>query len=170
MNAIKNNAAAHGLRHKAALLLAVLATLTLAVCQLPRTCTMLHEMGSANSDKDVVVRLATPELVSASRMPEVENFPAQYRDLTQAGFDRLVPGDGINVTVWERGGMGVFAVNEAGISDLGNHQIDAKGTLYVPMLGRFKAAGMTLEELHAAVLVRLSKLVVASDVSVTRAG
>jgi|GEM_PF-364326 len=170
MNAIKNNAAAHGLRHKAALLLAVLATLTLAGCQLPRTGPMLHEMGSANSDKDVVVRLATPELVRASRMPEVENFPAQYRDLTQAGFDRLVPGDGINVTVWERGGMGVFAVNEAGISDLGNHQIDAKGTLYVPMLGRFKAAGMTLEELHAAVLVRLSKLVVASDVSVTRAG
>ena len=66
--------------------------------------------------------------------------------------------------------MGVFAANEAGVSDLGSHQIDSRGTLYVPMLGRFKAAGMTLEQLHAAVLVRLSKLVVASDVSVTRAG
>ena len=51
------------------------------------------------------------ELARASRVAEVADFPVRYRDLTQAGFDRLVPGDGINVKVWERGGLGVFAAD-----------------------------------------------------------
>jgi len=161
---------AWGRRRKAALLLAVLAALSLAGCQLPRSGPMLGEMTSAHGDKDVVVMPVSPELVRASRVPDVADFPAYYRDLTQAGFDRLVPGDGINVTVWERDGLGVFAADAAGVSNLGNHVIDPKGTLYLPMLGRFRAAGLTLAELHDAVVARLSKLVVASDVSVTRVG
>lgn len=170
MEAIHKNPPALGLQRKAALLMAVLATLVVTGCQLPRTGPMLHEMTSANDDKDVVVVTVTPEHVRASRMPAVEDFPQHYRDLTQAGFDRLVPGDGINVTVWERDGLGVFAADATGASNLGNHQIDSKGALYVPILGSFKAEGMTLAELREAIVARLSKLVVASDVAVNRVG
>lgn len=162
------NVLAFGLHRRAALIVALLATLTVTGCQLPRSGPMLSEMTSAHDDKDVVVVPVSLELARASNVPAVSDFPARYRDETLAGFDRLVPGDGINVTVWERDGLGVFAADAAGISNLGDHTIDSSGSLYLPMLGRFRAAGMTLTELHEAVVVRLSKLVVASDVTVSR--
>ncbi|OZI63532.1 polysaccharide biosynthesis/export family protein [Bordetella genomosp. 11] len=159
---------ASGLRGKAALGMALLAAVLLSGCQLPRSGPMLSEMTSANDDKDVVVMPVSPELALASNVPDVMDFPARYRDARDAGFDVLVPGDGINVTVWERDGLGVFAANAAGISDLGNQEIDRGGNLYLPMLGKFRAAGLTLAQLHDAVVARLSKLIVGSDVTVTR--
>ncbi|AOB33867.1 hypothetical protein AKI39_19205 [Bordetella sp. H567] len=158
-----------GLRRKSALLMMLLATLSLAGCQLPRSGPMLSEMTSANDDKDVVVVPVSPQLARASNVSPIADFPARYRDETQAGFDRLVPGDGINVTVWERDGLGVFGANPAGMSDLGNHEIDRSGAIYLPMIGKFRAAGLTLTELHDAIVARLSKLTIGSDVSVTRA-
>ncbi len=101
---------------------------------------MLSEMTSAHDDKDVVVVPVSRELARKSNVPEVMDFPARYRDAEDAAFDLLVPGDGINVTVWERDGLGVFAANAAGVSDLGNQEIDRSGNLYLPMLGKFRAA------------------------------
>jgi polysaccharide export outer membrane protein len=164
----KKNVPAAGPRRTAATLMVLFAALALTGCQLPRSGPMLGEMMSGNDDKDVVVTLASPELARKSNVPAVEDFPTRYRDLTQAGFDVLVPGDGINVTVWERDGLGVFAANPSGVSDLGNQEIDRVGTLYLPMLGKFHAAGLTLAQLHDQVVARLSKLIVGSDVSVTR--
>ncbi|OZI19996.1 hypothetical protein CAL26_20800 [Bordetella genomosp. 9] len=156
-------------RGRAAPAMALLAVLALAGCQLPRSGPMLSEMTSAHDDKDVIVMPVTRDLARESNMPEVMDFPAPYRDAEDVAFDVLVPGDGINVTVWERDGLGVFAANAAGASELGTQEIDRMGNLYVPILGRFKAAGMTLAQLHDAVVARLSKLIVGSDVSVTRA-
>jgi polysaccharide export outer membrane protein len=130
---------------------------------------MLSEMTGAHDDKDVIVMPVSRELVQASRVPDVADFPVRYRDLTQAGFDRLVPGDGINVKVWERGGLGVFAADPSGVSDLGNQEIDPAGNVTFPILGKFHAANMTLAQLHDAVVARLARLVVGADVSVTRA-
>lgn len=168
MFSMQKNAPALGLPRRAALFMALSATLLIAGCQLPRSGPMLSEMTSAHDAKDVVVMPVSLELARESKVPEVADFPARYRDESYAGFDRLVPGDGINVRVWERDGLGVFAADPAGVSDLGNHEIDRTGSLHLPMLGRFRAAGLTLAQLHEAVVARLSKLVVASDVSVTR--
>ncbi|MGB6009627.1 polysaccharide biosynthesis/export family protein [Castellaniella sp.] len=156
------------LRRRAPLVLVLLAALTLTGCQLPRSGPMLSEMTGANDDKDVIVVPVSRELAQQSRVPEVANFPARYRDLTQAGFDRLVPGDGINIKVWERDGLGVFAADPTGVSDLGNHEIDRSGHVSFPIIGKFRAEGLTLAQLHDAVMARLSKLVVGAAVSVTR--
>lgn len=163
------NVPAPSLRRNAAITLMVLAALSLTGCQLPRSGPMLSEMTGAHDDKDVIVMPASRELVQASRVPDVADFPVRYRDLTEAGFDRLVPGDGINVKVWERGGLGVFAVDPSGVSDLGNQQIDRAGNVYFPIIGKFQAGGLTLAQLHDAIVKRLAKLVVGADVSVTRA-
>ncbi|MFF7398267.1 polysaccharide biosynthesis/export family protein [Achromobacter sp. NPDC008082] len=163
------NVPAAGPHRKAALVLVLLSALTLTGCQLPRSGPMLSEMTGAHDDKDVVVMPASRELARASQVPEVSDFPVTYRDLTQAGFDRLVPGDGINVKVWERGGLGVFAADPSGVSDLGNQEIDRTGYVSFPILGKFRAADSTLGQLHDAIVQRLSKLVVGADVSVTRA-
>ncbi|WP_298012736.1 polysaccharide biosynthesis/export family protein [uncultured Castellaniella sp.] len=157
----------NGRRH-ATLAMLLLAALTLTGCQLPRSGPMLSEMTGAHDDKDVIVMPVSRELAQQSRDPEVANFPARYRDLTQAGFDRLVPGDGINVKVWERGGLGVFASDPSGVSDLGNHEINRSGHVSFPILGKFRAEGLTLEQLHDAMMARLSKLAVGADISVTR--
>jgi polysaccharide export outer membrane protein len=151
---------------RAMLLLAVLA---LAGCQLPRSGPMLREMTGAHNDKDVIVMPVSRELAQQSRVPEVADFPEHYRDLTHSEADRLVPGDGINVKVWERGGLGVFAADPSGASDLGNHEVDRSGQITLPIIGRIRAQGLTLAQLHDALLARLSKLVVGADVSVTRA-
>jgi len=129
---------------------------------------MLREMTGAHDDKDVIVMPVSREIAQQSRVPEVADFPARYRDLTEAGFDRLVPGDGINIRVWERGGLGVFAADPSGVSDLGNQEIDRSGHVSFPIIGKFRAEGLTLAQLHDAVLARLSKLVIGADVSVTR--
>ncbi|OZI82616.1 polysaccharide biosynthesis/export family protein [Bordetella genomosp. 2] len=163
------NAPAFGPRRKTAIAMALFAAMALTGCQLPRSGPMLREMTSANDAKDIVVKPVSRELAMASRVPEVADFPTRYRDLTQAGFDRLVPGDGINVKVWERDGLGVFAADPSGVSDLGIQEIDRGGNVHFPILGKFHAAGLTLAQLHDAVVARLSRLVIGADVSVTRA-
>ncbi|CAM4052069.1 polysaccharide biosynthesis/export family protein [Bordetella muralis] len=163
------NAPPSGPRRKAAIVTVLFAAVLLTGCQLPRSGPMLSEMTDAHDAKDIVVMPATHELARASRVPDAANFPAHYRDLTQAGFDRLVPGDGINVKVWERDGLGVFAADPSGVSDLGIQEIDRTGNVNFPILGKFRAAGLTLAQLHDAVVARLSKLVLGADVSVTRA-
>src|SRR5690606_12402935 len=130
---------------------------------------MLREMTGAHDAKDVIVMPVSRELAQQSRVPEVTDFPERYRDLTHAGFDSLVPGDGINVKVWERGGRGGLAADPSGVSDLGNHEIDRSGHMTLPIIGKVRAEGLTLGQLHDALLARLSKLVVGADVSVTRA-
>jgi len=173
MNVMKNCPAIGSrpdfLKRLATLLMLTCAGLSLTGCQLPRSGPMLSEMVGAHDDKDVVVVPVSRENALQSNVPEVMDFPARYRDATNAGFDRLVPGDGINVTVWERDGLGVFAANPSGVSELGVQEIDRSGNLYLPILGKFRAAGLTLAQLHDAVVARLSKLIVGSDVSVTRA-
>lgn len=156
-------------RRHTSLVMLLLASLALTGCQLPRSGPMLSEMTGAHDDKDVIVMPVSRELAQQSRVPKVANFPARYRDLTQAGFDSLVPGDGINIKVWERGGLGVFAVDPSGVSDLGNQVVDRSGYVSFPIIGKFQAEGRTLGQLHDAVMARLSKLVVGADVSVTRA-
>ncbi len=163
------NVPALGSRRNATLVLLLMAALTLSGCQLPRSGPMLNEMTGAHDDKDVIVMPVSRELAQKSRVPEVADFPVRYRDLTQAGFDKLVPGDGVNVRVWERGGLGVFATDPSGVSDLGNQEIDRSGHVSFPIIGKFRAEGMTLGQLHDAIVARLSKLVVGADVSVTRA-
>jgi len=146
----------------------LLAALVLAGCQLPRSGPLLREMHAAHDDKDVIVMPVTRESAEQSRVPEEADFPQRYRDLTEAGFDRLVPGDGINVKVWERGGLGVFAADPSGVSDLGNHEIDRSGHVSFPIIGKFRAEGLTLAQLRDALIERLSRLVIGADVSVTR--
>lgn len=163
------NVPALGARRHATLAMLLLAALTLTGCQLPRSGPMLSEMTGAHDDKDVIVMPVSRELARKSRVPDVADFPVRYRDLTQAGFDKLVPGDGINVKVWERGGLGVFAADPSGVSDLGNQDIDSAGNVAFPIIGKFRAEGLTLGQLHDAIVARLSKLVVGADVSVTRA-
>jgi polysaccharide export outer membrane protein len=156
------------LRGGMALAMALIAGLSITGCTLPRNGPMLSEVQSANSNGDVVLSSVTREIARASEEPLHADFPAFYRDVSNTEFDRLVPGDGINVMVWERDGLGVFAANQSGVSDLGNMEIDRSGMLYLPMIGKFQAAGMTLAELHDAIVARLSKIIVASDVSVKR--
>ncbi|GAB1576448.1 polysaccharide biosynthesis/export family protein [Bordetella petrii] len=163
------NAPALGPRRKTAIAMALFTAMSLTGCQLPRSGPMLSEMTGAHDAKDILVKPVSRELALASRVPEVADFPAPYRDLTQAGFDRLVPGDGISVKVWERDGLGVFAADPSGVSDLGVQEIDRTGNVHFPILGKFHAAGLTLAQLHDAVVARLSKLVIGADVSVTRA-
>ena len=71
--------------------------------------------------------------------------------------------------VWERGGLGVFAADPSGVSDLGVQGLDRNGNVSFPILGKFQAGGMTLAQLHDAIVARLSRLVAGADVSVTRA-
>src|SRR5690606_12137013 len=104
-------------RRHTTLLMLLFAALILSGCQLPRSGPMLREMTDAHDAQDIIVMPASRELTQQSRVPETADFPQRYRDLTDAGFDSLVPGDGINVKIWERGGLGVFAADPTGVSD-----------------------------------------------------
>jgi polysaccharide export outer membrane protein len=157
------------LQGKATLAVALAAALSVTGCTLPRSGPMLSDVQSSNDSNDVVLVPVTREIARASEEAAQADFPPFYRDISHGEFDRLVPGDSVNVTVWERDGLGVFAADPTGMSDLGDQEIDQAGILYLPMIGKVRAAGLTLSQLHDAIVGRLSKLIVASDASVRRA-
>lgn len=158
-----------GPRGVAALVLVLLAGFLVTGCTLPRSGPMLSDVEKASENEEVVIVPVTRELTRASMEPAHADFPARYRSVSPADFDRLVPGDGVNVVIWERDGLGVFAADATGATDLGNQEIDRAGMLQLPMIGKLRAAGLTLSQLHDAIVARLSRLIVASDVSVRRA-
>ncbi|KND57105.1 Capsule polysaccharide export protein [Candidatus Burkholderia verschuerenii] len=108
----------------------------------------------------------TPQIASANRQSEQASFSAAFLNAAPIDFDRFAQGDGVNVIVWERDGLGVFPAGENGASDLGELQVDRAGDIHLPYIGNVRAQGLSEAQLRTAILSRMSRLVGAADVVV----
>lgn len=138
--------------------------LTLAGCGLPRSGPWMEEMSAAGESSSVALVEVTPAIADATRVASRSTFPEAL--LRQALVDpgKLVAGDGVDVTIWEKDGFGMFPTNPSGAAPLGEMTIDPAGDLSLPYLGRIRAAGETLTSLRERILQRLQGLVIGADV------
>lgn len=144
---------------------AILATILLATgCTLPRAVASLGEVQSAAADGQITLvpvtaaTLPPPPIVSAG-------FPADLISAPEADYERLGPGDRLNIRIWESGEPSLFS-KSGGISDLGDVAVDENGRLYVPYVGAIRVAGMTVSQVRKTVIDRLSTVILHPQVDI----
>lgn len=147
-------------------MVALLTAFALQGCTLPRAAPTLREIQGARTGTGVRVVPVTAELAFAGREPEQASFPAIMQGLAETDFDKLGPGDKIDVTVWERDGLGVFPATASGAADLGEIAIDREGMIYLPYAGAMSAAGLTASQLHEEIARKLKSVVIGPQVGV----
>ncbi|BAN24842.1 outer membrane protein involved in polysaccharide [Caballeronia insecticola] len=153
-------------RFAALMCVALTGAATLQGCTLPRSAPLQSEMNASSSDDNIRLVAMTPAIAGAGRGASRASFPAALRDALPLDSDRIAVGDGIEIVIWERDGLGVFPAGDNGASNLGELQVDSAGDIHLPYVGNVRAQGLTQPQLREAILRRLSRLVAASDVVV----
>jgi polysaccharide biosynthesis/export protein len=153
-------------RFAALLCVALMGAVTLQGCALPRSGPLQSEVNASGASDNIRLVAMTPAIAGAGRGADRASFPAALRNAPPLDADRFAVGDGVEVVIWERGGLGVFPAGQNGASDLGELQIDGAGDIHLPYVGNVRAQGLTQPQLREAILRRLSRLVAASDVVV----
>lgn len=81
-------------------------------------------------------------------------------------YERLAPGDGVQVKIWERDGLALFNPGSDGATDLGELTVDKAGFVSIPFAGNIRASGLNESQLRLAIVSRLKALIIAPEVSV----
>lgn len=139
--------------------------LGLSACGLPRSGPWMEEMSAREGAPAVQLVEVTPAIAAATRVAERASFPEALLQQPLIDPAKLVAGDGVDVTIWENDGFGLFPAGPSGSSPLGEVQIDPAGYLTLPYMGRISAAGETLASLRESILRRLLGLVISADVA-----
>jgi polysaccharide export outer membrane protein len=129
---------------------------------------MLGEINAASQRDAVRLIPVTPDLAEGTREPDHSRFPPDFVAAQEIDFERLAPGDGVNVTLWGQDSVGMFNSGPNGMTDLGELVIDQAGAIYVAYLGPVHAQGLTLLKLRDTIASRFSKLTASLAVSVRR--
>lgn len=142
----------------------VLACLGLPGCGLPRSGPWMEEMSTANGVSGIELVEVTAEVAAATRVDPTASFPETLLRKPVIDLALLVAGDGIDITIWENDGLGMFPAGPSGAAPLGEVVIDEAGNISLPYMGQIPAAGLTLVALRSAILQRLRGLIISSDV------
>lgn len=154
------------MRNIESVILILLLSMTLQGCSLPRSGPMLSEVEESHGRGDIVLVPVTQQITSASREEDQSSFPQKFLVAPERDVTRLAPGDGINISLWERDGLQLFVADANGMTDLGEIVVDSEGSIYLPYIGKIYAQGLTLGQLHDLIVRRFQGIVIASDVNV----
>lgn len=147
-------------------LLIASAIVALAGCALPRSGPLLSEVEAARDGNAIVLEPITAQVAAASPGPERASFPASFLDAPAFEYDKLSPGDGVDITVWERDGLNVFPTTSDGAARLGEFVLDSAGDIQLPHAGKVHAQGVTPSQLRELLVRRLSRLMLSFDLTV----
>jgi polysaccharide biosynthesis/export protein len=137
-------------------------------CVVSRSGPLLSEVHASRDRNDIELVSVTPALALASREAGSAGFPEGFVEARPVDYEKLAPGDGVDVSLWGQDSVGVFASGAGGMTDMGELVIDAAGTIYVPQVGRVHAEGLTTAGLRDVIERRLSRVTVGLDVNVRR--
>jgi polysaccharide export outer membrane protein len=154
------------IRRAQTVLLILLACMTLQGCGLPRSGPMLSEVESAHERGGIALLPVTPQLARASREAVHASFPEGFIIAPETNVAHLAPGDGVNVTLWERDDLQLFVPDTNGMTNLGEMTLDSEGAIYLPYVGKIHAKGLTVGQLHDVIVQHLRGIIIASDVNV----
>jgi len=144
-----------------------LAVLLLQGCELPRSGPMLADVASAQKDSRIDLWPVTPDLTAATREPTTASFPAAFLAAQPVDYEKIAPGDSIDIVIWERDGLQMFPPGPTGASDLGAFTVRKDGDIDLPYIGTVNVAGLAPADVRMIVMRRLRGLVIAMDVRVS---
>jgi polysaccharide export outer membrane protein len=135
-------------------------------CQLPSNAPSLSEVHASSAAARIELTEATPELVSLNREPSTASFPSEWIAAAPVDYELIAPGDGVDISLWERDGLQMFAAGPGGFSDLGVFTVGKDGDVDLPYGGKLRLAGVTTTAARSLVLRSLNRLVIAADARV----
>lgn len=149
-------------------LIAGLTAASLTGCaNLPRAVSSYSDVQDASEQGQINLVPLTAQSMPPAPHPLAASFPPELRDGAEFDYERLGPGDRLQVRIWESGGGTVFS--GTGGADLGELAVDDEGRLYLPYVGAIRVAGMTVPQVRSAVISRLSRVVLRPQVDIRAA-
>jgi polysaccharide biosynthesis/export protein len=151
-----------------------LAMLVVAVgsCGLPRSGPTKNEIfqGSVLKKGDAFIVSVNPRVNRATAVIPALGFSSSFQNAGLVGSDTIAPGDIVTLTVFENvQDDPLLGAPGQRVSVLDQIQVDGNGYIFVPYVGRIKAAGQSPEGLRQIITRKLDTQTPDPQVSVQRA-
>lgn len=153
-------------------------TLALAVCvsmvgacTLPRPGPSKNEILNIELDEtsNTAIVMVDENVTRAVATTPDPGFPSALLKAGSSAPDIILPGDTLSFVIYENVDDGVLNRGDAGASGLNSIQVDDAGFIFIPYVGRIRAAGNTPEALRRAITNKLSTQTPQPQVLVQRA-
>jgi polysaccharide export outer membrane protein len=149
----------------------VILGLTVSGCVLPRSGPSASEFDrSATSGAIRLVEASDADAVATMQAEPAAGFTPEWQAVQPINTDVIGVGDTIDVTIFERDGLNMFPAGQDGASHLQGLPVEASGAAQLPYIGSIPLAGLTPAEARSALLRRLRRIALSSDVTVVISG
>jgi polysaccharide export outer membrane protein len=143
-----------------------------AACGLPRSGPNKREIfaGSVLKKGDAFVVTVNSRVTRATSVMPAYGFSDSFRNAALLGSDTIAPGDVLALQIFENVKDDPLMGNTGQrVSALTDVQVDGKGYIFIPYVGRVKAAGQSPEELRQIITSKLDTQTPDPQITVTRA-
>lgn len=141
-----------------------------ASCALPRSGPTKGEIyaGSVLREGDSYVLTVDDRVNRIASVTPALAFAETFRNAGVVGSDSINPGDVLTLTIWENVDDGLMVPTGMNATVLEEVQVDGQGNIFVPYVGRVRAAGNSPEAIRSLISSRLSEQTPDPQVQVTR--
>lgn len=139
----------------------------LAGCTIPRSGFSPEAIFSKSEQDSVDLVPISNQVISQYRKSANGTFSSDLISEKEMRSDILDTDDRITLTIWEPNSPSpTFSGSVGGRFDLGEITVDENGYIYVPYAGRIRAAGRTIDQLRAEIILQLKRVVLTPQVSI----
>ena len=142
----------------------------LTACALPRTGPTKGEIfaGSILREGDSYIITVDDRVNRIASVTPALAFAETFRSAGVVGSDSINPGDILTLTIWENVDDGLMVPTGMNATVLEEVQVDGQGNIFVPYVGRVRAAGNSPEAIRSLISSRLAEQTPDPQVQVTR--
>jgi polysaccharide export outer membrane protein len=145
--------------------------ISLTGCSLPRSGPSAGEFTRSAQDGAIhLVDATSADAASSQQADPATGFSAAWQAVPPINSDIIGVGDTLDITIFERDGLNMFPAGQDGASHLVGIPVEAGGAVQIPYVGSVAAAGSSPADVRSAVLRRLRRLALSSDVTVAISG
>lgn len=126
-------------------------------CGLPRSGPNKREIfaGSVLKEGDAFIVAVNDRVTRATAIVPALGFTSAFQDLSSIGSDTIRPGDTLTLQIWENVEDPLLGSTGQRASVIDELQVDGNGFIFVPYVGRLRAAGNTPDALRTLITRRL---------------
>lgn len=139
------------------------AALAIAGCAMPSSVSSYSDVQHASEAGQIELVPVTAATLPPPPNKTENGFPSDFVGQAALAYDRLGPGDRLDIKVIESGTPTVFT-NAGG--ELGELRVDEGGMLYLPYAGGLKVSGMTVPEARAEIIRKLRTVVLNPQIDI----
>lgn len=137
------------------------------------SCTVLPRSGPTKNDvyKSSYGQIPIiPITLNVSKITNINTLhPWIYPNKTEfINYETLDIGDKVDINIWENSSEGLYTGDKKGAANLGPSVISGTGDIYIPYVGKVKAAGNTIDQLQQKMTLILKNKVINPQVIVKK--